>query len=57
LIGLGLLNLAIFEFDVKRSVIKLSPGVAMPADAMTAGFISLAIWLAVAACGRSIAHL
>jgi hypothetical protein len=56
LIGLGLLNLAIFEFGVKRSVTGLGPGVAMPASAKTAGFMSLAIWLAVAACGRSIAY-
>jgi uncharacterized protein DUF6644 len=56
LIGLGLLNLAIFEFGVKRSVTGLGPGAAMPASAKTAGFMSLAIWLAVAACGRSIAY-
>ena len=56
LIGLGLLNLAIFEFGVKRSVVYLSPGAAMPASAKTAGFMSLAIWLMVAACGRSIAY-
>jgi hypothetical protein len=56
LIGLGLLNLAIFEFGVKRSVTGLGAGVAMPASAKTAGFLSLAIWLAVAACGRSIAY-
>jgi len=56
LIGLGLVNLAIFEFGVKRSVVDLSPGVAMPASAKTAGFMSLAIWLVVAACGRTIAY-
>ena len=56
LIAAGLVNLAIFEFGVKRSVVKLSPGVAMPARAKTAGLFSLAIWLAVAACGRSIAY-
>jgi hypothetical protein len=56
LIAAGLVNLAIFEFGVKRSVVKLSPGVAMPASAKTAGLLSLAIWLAVAACGRSIAY-
>ena len=56
LIGLGLLNLAIFEFGVKRSVTGLGPGVAMPASAKTAGFMSIAIWIAVAACGRSIAY-
>jgi len=56
LIGLGLLNLALFEFGVKRSVVDLSPGVAMPASAKTAGLMSLAIWLVVAACGRTIAY-
>jgi hypothetical protein len=56
LIAAGLVNLAIFEFGVKRSVVKLSPGVAMPASAKAAGLLSLAIWLAVAACGRSIAY-
>jgi hypothetical protein len=56
LIGLGLLNLAIFEFGVKRAVTGLSPGVAMPASAKTAGLMSLAIWIVVAACGRSIAY-
>jgi hypothetical protein len=56
LIGLGLLNLAIFEFGVKRAVTGLGPGVAMPASAKTAGFMSLAIWIVVAACGRTIAY-
>ena len=56
LIAAGLGNLAIFEFGVKRAVVKLSPGAAMPASAKTAGLLSLAIWLAVAACGRSIAY-
>jgi Family of unknown function (DUF6644) len=56
LIGLGLVNLAIFEFGVKRSVTVLGPGATMPASAKTAGFVSLAIWLAVAACGRTIAY-
>jgi hypothetical protein len=56
LIGLGLLNLTIFEFGVKHAVAGLGPGAAMPASAKTAGFMSLAIWLAVAACGRTIAY-
>jgi hypothetical protein len=56
LIGLGLVNLAIFEFGVKRSVTGLGPGAAMPASAKTTGFMSIAIWIAVAACGRSIAY-
>jgi len=56
LIGAGLVNLAVFEFGVKRKVVKLSPGVAMPASAKVAGLLSIAIWIAVAACGRSIAY-
>ena len=56
LIGLGLANLAIFEFGVKRAVTGLGPGVAMPASAKTAGLMSIAIWIAVAACGRTIAY-
>jgi len=56
LIGLGLANLAVFEFGVKRSVINLSPDVTMPAGAKLAGMMSLAIWITVAACGRTIAY-
>jgi len=56
LIGLGLVNLAVFEFGVKRAVTGLGPGAAMPASAKTAGFMSIAIWIAVAACGRTIAY-
>lgn len=56
LIGAGLANLALFEFGVKRSLADLSPGAAMPAPAKAAGMLSLAIWIAVAACGRSIAY-
>ena len=56
LIGLGLANLAIFEFGVKRAVTSLGPGVAMPASAKTAGLMSIAIWIVVAACGRTIAY-
>ena len=56
LIGLGLVNLAVFEFGVKRAVTGLGPGAAMPASAKTAGFMSLAIWIVVAACGRTSAY-
>jgi hypothetical protein len=56
LIGLGLVNLAVFEFGVKRAVTGLGPDAAMPASAKTAGFMSIAIWIAVAACGRTIAY-
>jgi hypothetical protein len=56
LIGTGLVNIALFEFAAKRDVMALPPGVRMPARARVAGYTSLAIWLAVAACGRSIAY-
>ncbi len=55
-VGAGLLNIALYEFVTKRNVETLPPGVAMPAAARMAGYSSLGIWLAVAACGRSIAY-
>jgi hypothetical protein len=56
LVGAGLVNVALYEFVAGREVEKLPPGATMPARARTAGLFSLAIWLAVAACGRSIAY-
>ena len=56
LIAAGLANVAIYEFWGKRAVEGLAPNVAMPASAKTAGGLSLGIWVAVAACGRSIAY-
>jgi hypothetical protein len=56
LIGAGLFNVALFEFGAKREVEKLPPGAAMPARAQMVGAVSLFIWVAVAACGRSIAY-
>jgi hypothetical protein len=56
LVVAGLINVAIYELWAKRAVAKLSPGAAMPARAKVAGLLSLGIWVAVAACGRSIAY-
>jgi Family of unknown function (DUF6644) len=56
LVGAGVVNVAIYEFGARRAVEKLPPGAAMPRGARIAGFASLAIWLTVAACGRSIAY-
>ena len=56
LIGAALANLAIYEFGAKHAVAKLPAGVMMPARAKVAGMLSLGIWIAVAACGRSIAY-
>jgi len=56
LVVAGLINVAIYELWAKSAVAKLSPGAAMPARAKVAGLLSLGIWVAVAACGRSIAY-
>lgn len=57
LIGAGLANVAIYELGARRAVESLAPGAAMPAAARRAGYASLALWLLVAACGRTIAYL
>jgi len=52
----GLVNIAMFELWGKQAVVGLAPAVPMPGRAKVAGGLSLAMWLAVAACGRSIAY-
>jgi len=56
LVGAGLINVAIYELWAWRAVESLPAGAAMPAAARNAGFASITIWIAVAACGRSIAY-
>jgi len=56
LIGAGLVNVGLYEFGAKREVEGLSPGAIMPARARIVGAVSLLVWIAVAACGRSIAY-
>jgi hypothetical protein len=56
LVAAGLLNVAIYELWARRAVEGLAPGAAMPPRAKLAGLLSLGIWVAVAACGRSIAY-
>lgn len=56
LILLALLNVAVFEFSVAPKVRALPPLSPLPLAARTAGILSLTLWLAVAACGRSIAY-
>jgi hypothetical protein len=56
LVGAGLINVALYEFMARREVEKLPPGAVMPSRARIAGLLSLVIWVAVAACGRSIAY-
>jgi hypothetical protein len=57
LIAAGLMNIVIYEVGAKRAVQTLPPGAAMPQRARIAGIISMAIWIAVAACGRLIAYV
>jgi hypothetical protein len=56
LVAAGLANIAIYEFWARRAVERLQPGAPMPPGAKIAGACSLGIWVAVAACGRSIAY-
>jgi len=56
LIALGLLNVAAFESFTASKAKDLPPLAALPAAARWAGSVALAIWIAVAACGRSIAY-
>jgi hypothetical protein len=56
LIALALLNAIMFELIFARRLREFAPRMPMPASAKASGFVSLATWLAVAACGRSIAY-
>ncbi len=56
LIALGLLNIAWFEYFTAPKLRKLKPLKPLPQEARTAGLVSIAIWLLVAACGRTIAY-
>src|SRR5215212_1350545 len=56
LLAAGLANVALYEFGMKHAVAALPPDAALPPRAKVLGALSLGIWLAVAACGRSIAY-
>ena len=56
LITLGLLNVVAFEFLFARRVAAVPAGMPLPGAARAAGMISIALWIAVAACGRTIAY-
>jgi hypothetical protein len=56
LLAAGLVNVALYEFGIKDAVAGLAPGAALPVRAKVLGGLSLGIWLAVPACGRSIAY-
>jgi hypothetical protein len=56
LIALALLNVALFEILIAPKVKDLPPLTAMPSGARAGAIASIAIWTAVAICGRSIAY-
>lgn len=56
LIALGLLNVMLFEFFTAPQVKDLPPLTPLPAAARRAGIVSIAVWISVAICGRSIAY-
>jgi hypothetical protein len=56
LIALGLINVVLFEIFTAPRVRDLPPLAPLPAAARRAGIISIAVWIAVAICGRSIAY-
>lgn len=56
LIGLGLINIVWYESVVADKVKDVLPHTPLPGGARLIGVTSLAIWLAVAACGRLIAY-
>jgi hypothetical protein len=56
LFAAGLINVGIYEFWARRTVEHIAAGAVMPARAKVTGALSLMIWVAFAACGRSIAY-
>jgi hypothetical protein len=56
LVAAALLNGLIYEIVARRAVEKLPPGAPLPRAAAVSAALSLTIWIAVAACGRSIAY-
>ena len=56
LIGLGLVNIVWYEYFIADRVRDLQPDTPLPGRARFVGVTSLAIWFAVAACGRLIAY-
>lgn len=57
LIALALLNIAWFEYFTAPKVKMLPPLTPLPSAARMAGIISICLWIAVAAAGRTIAYL
>jgi hypothetical protein len=56
LIALGLINIALFEIFITPKVRDLPPSTPLPSGARAGAMTSIAIWVAVAICGRTIAY-
>ena len=56
LVAAGLINVLVYELAMRKSVEALPAGAPMPPSTRIGAGISLAIWICVAACGRSIAY-
>ncbi|MEA2903184.1 MAG: hypothetical protein QOI12_571 [Alphaproteobacteria bacterium] len=56
LVAAALVNVALYEFGARRAVEGLAPAAAMPTRVKVTAALSLVLWVAVAACGRSIAY-
>ncbi len=53
LIALGLINIAVFEIFITPKVKHLPPSTPLPSSARASAVTSIAIWIAVAICGRT----
>ena len=56
LIALALCNVVLFEWMVRPRIAKFAPGDRLPEVARASALASLAAWLAIVICGRSIAY-
>lgn len=56
LIALGLINIVLFEIFITPKVRDLPPSTSLPSGARAGALTSIAIWIAVAICGRTIAY-
>jgi hypothetical protein len=56
LIAFGLCNVGLFEWIVRPRVISFAPGERLPEVARASALTSLAAWVAIVICGRSIAY-
>jgi hypothetical protein len=52
LLALAGVNMAAFHLLVHRRLVGIAPGAPEPAAAKVSGFLSLALWIGIVACGR-----